>query len=64
MGEIKTLVDRNWLRRFRSKAQAKRYVKGRLIISELTLLKKEKRMHDKKGNVTRKILKLLLLNLN
>ena len=49
MNEMNPMVRRGWIKRFRSKIQAKRYVGGRLILSKLIVLTKEKLSKSKGG---------------
>ena len=62
ISEISTLVSKNWLKRFSSKAQAKRFVKGKLILSDLIVITKVKRSRVK-GKLVSKTKKRLILNL-
>ena len=56
------LSSRGWLRRFKSRFAAKSAVKGKLIFSELLVIKKL-RTKKEQGDVVNKVKRRVLLNL-
>ena len=61
--EIDDLVGRKWIRKFSSIRQAKNFVKGRMILSKLIVLVRDKKSKDDQGRVITKTKRRLLLNL-
>ena len=61
--EMEGLVKRGWIKRYFSKIQAKRSVKGRIIMSDLIVLTKTKLKKEANGKFTKELKRRLLLNL-
>ena len=60
--EVDKMVRRRWIRKFSSKFAAKRYLKGKVVLSELIVIAKTKRQL-REGRVISKTKKRLILNL-
>ena len=63
VAEMTNMVNRGWIKRFASKHKAKAFVKGRLVVSKLVVISKEKRFKDKKGQIKKKLKRRLILDL-
>ena len=61
--DLKPMVKRGWIRRFTSKHAAKRYVRGRIVLSKLVVIAKEKRYKYGNGVVRAKLKRRLILDL-
>ena len=57
------MVKRRWIQKFASKSRAKRYARGRLVMSRLIVIIKEKLKKDDRGRTYRKKKRRLILNL-
>ena len=63
LAELESMVARTWIRKFKSRHQAKRFVRGRLVTSKLFVITKTKKVKTKRGTWTDKVKKRLLLDL-
>ena len=49
MKELEAMVARRWIRKPRSKFLTKRFVRGRVVVSKLVVIRKEKTVKNKHG---------------
>ena len=61
--ELDAMVKKKWIKKFASKFQAKRHARGRIVLSKLLVIAKERKTSDGKCGVVKKINRRLLLNL-
>ena len=60
--EMEAMVSRRWLRKYKSKFQAKKAVRGKLALSELIVISKTK-LKNVKNSITNNVKKRMILNL-